>query len=234
MNPYQVGCAKFLQLLTFLLLLGSCSDSESKSSIVWNESRDGELSGDLSTPTPIAFSKGNNRVVAASTPAAAMECSQLDLSAFGGVSDQIVPWQPGHEIYTDVFTFEIPEGNTLAKIIVEKLEMQPVHTKEKYPCLPSPEESLGAFTAISHHNQIDWNSDSPLNFISTPVEYPLAGIALVNLKGIDLLEKFKSEFPYPEYAGINRPDLVVGPGKHTFWWKEGAYNTSYILNFVLE
>lgn len=231
MKQYQVRCAKFLQLLTILLLLGSCSDSKSKSSIAWDESRDGELSGDLSTPTPIIFSTGNNRVVATSTPASTMECGTFP----GGPPEPIIPYMPNHESYTDVFIFEIPEGNVLTKIVVEKLVVDPVHTNEKYPCLPkSNEESLGAFTAISHHNQIDWNSDSVLSFISLPIQYPLAGIGFAKLEGDDLLEKYRSEFPVSDYAGVNKSDLIVGPGKHTFWWKEGAYNTSYILNFILE
>ena len=234
MIQHQDKCTYFFKLLIFLIMLGSCSDSDSRSSIVWKESRDGELSGDLSAPTPIVFSKGNNRIIATSSPASAMECAPLDLSAFGGAPDYVVPWQPGHENYTDVFTFQIPEGSALKKIVVEKLVSEPVHTIEKYPCLPSSEESLGAFTAISHYDQIDWNSDSALNFISLPVQYPLAGIALLKLEEDDLLEKFKSEFPLPGYAGINKSNLVVGPGSHTFWWKEGANKMSYVLNFVLE
>ena len=35
-------------------------------------------------------------------------------------------------------------------------------------------------------------------------------------------------------GSVNSPDLVVANGTYTFWWKDGANQADYILNFVVE
>ena len=52
--------------------------------------------------------------------------------------------------------------------------------------------------------------------------------------GDDLLAKFREEFRIPGYDGVNSPDLEVVNGTYTFWWKDGANQADYILNFVIE
>ena len=66
------------------------------------------------------------------------------------------PYYLGYESYTDVFTFTLPEGQKLAQIIVENLEVEVVHTACGIPL----ESQLGAFTALAASAQIDWNSDT--------------------------------------------------------------------------
>ena len=45
---------------------------------------------------------------------------------------------------------------------------------------------------------------------------------------------FNQDFPLPGYEGINTQNLEISNGTYTFWWKEGANNTNYVLNFRVE
>ena len=73
-----------------------------------------------------------------------------------------------------------------------------------------------------------------INFISLPITYPLVGIGFAKTVNEDLLDNFQSEFPLPGYEGINTENLEISNGTYTFWWKEGANNTDYVLNFRVE
>lgn len=219
-----------LEITFIAILIFGCSKNDSSNETAWDESVNGELSGDMSNPTSLNFNEGNNRIIATSIPGAEAECTTF----VGGPPDPIIPYFPVHESYTDVFTFTIPEGKKLISILVESLEVTPVHTFEDYPCVGSLEGQAGAFTSMNNSNQIDWNSDNVINFISLPVNHPLIGMGFAKAAGEDLLEKYKGDFPLPGYEGINSPSLIVNAGTYTFWWKEGANRASYTLNFVVE
>jgi hypothetical protein len=198
--------------------------------VAWNELLDGPLSGTMSAPTPVTFLAGDNRIIGSSTPAPGAMCATFK----GGPPDPVIPYFPGHESYTDVFTFTLAANQRLVAIEVEALAVIPVHTSYDFPCIGPLESQLGAFTAINNSNQIDWNSDNVINFITLPTLYPLIGMNFAKSVGDDLLAKFKEEFPIPGYGGVNSPDLVVANGTYTFWWKDGANQADYILNFVVE
>jgi len=223
---------KYLILLTSLLFIISCEDkdeSEETSRVAWDESSDGELSGNLMEPTTITLKLGDNYIHGTSVPGESMECTTFE----GGPPDPVIPYMPNHESYTDVFTFEIPENAQLSSIIIEKLDITEIHTHEEYNCLPPTlEEQLGAYTAINNNTQIDWSSNTVQEFISLPQEYPLASHGFAKSVGEDLVTKYKLPFPIPDYD-INTSDLLIGAGNHTFWWKDGANQISYTLKFVL-
>ena len=141
---------------------------------------------------------------------------------------------PNHESYTDLISFTLSANQRLIGIKVEALEVSAVHSVDDFPCVGPVETQLGAFTAINNSNQIDWNSENVINFISLPNQHPLVGMGFAKAVGDDLLAKYRQDFPIPDYAGINTPSLDVTNGTYTFWWKEGANQTSYTLNFMVE
>lgn len=219
-----------LRLLLFVFLLTGCDkETNNNDEIAWDEATDGELSGNMSQPTNVNFSLGNNRIIATSVPGTVAMCTTFE----GGPPAPVIPFFPDHESYTDIFSFTVPSGSELTGIIVERLEVEAVHSVEDYPCVGPLENQAGAFTAINNSNQVDWNSDSVIAFISLPVNHPLIGMGFAKAEGDDLLAKYRQDFPQPGYEGINSPDLTVGPGNYTFWWKEGANRASYTLNFVI-
>lgn len=220
-------------IVLFATTFYACKDDEGEVTIdetVWNESEDGELSGDLSSPSVLTFREGNNRIIGGSVPGNEAYCTTFE----GGPEDSIIPYFPGHEAYVDVFTFTIPEGKKLASILLEDMTLTPYHLYEDCPCIGPFEDQLGAFTAINASNQIDWNSNTVVDFISLPVDHPLIGIGFTRTPGDDLLQNFREPFPMPGYDGINDSTLSIGQGTYTFWWKEGQNKTSYTLNFVVE
>ena len=222
---------KYLKLLPFFLfMITSCSSDDEDNSIAWDESIQGELSGDLLNPTSVNFQLGDNRIIGNSTPAEGAECTTFQ----GGPPVPIIPYFPNHESYTDVFTFTLAENQTLASITIEALEVSPYHQFEDFPCIGNIESQNGAFVAINNHDKIDWNSDNVINFISLPITYPLIGIGFAKTVNEDLLDNFQSDFPLQGYEGINTQNLEISNGTYTFWWKEGANNTNYVLNFRVE
>lgn len=224
---------KLLLLLSIPFFMLSCDEDpvdEPRNEIVWDESIQGELSGDLSSPTVVNFEEGNNKIIGSSTPNNEAYCTTFD----GGPTDSIIPYFPGHEVYVDAFTFTVPEGKQLTSIQVENVELTEFHKVEDYPCIGPFEDQMGAFVAMNASNQIDWNSNTVQEFIALPQQYPLIGIGFTRTPGDDLLNKFRSDFPMPGYEDVNDPNLTVGPGTYTFWWKEGQNETSYTLNFVIQ
>mgnify|MGYP007047651535 CR=1 FL=1 len=220
-----------LAVLVSSFIFGCSDDGETTpNETVWEESVNGELSGDLSAPTFLDFTEGHNRVIGTSTPGTEAYCTTFE----GGPKDSIIPYFPGHETYIDVFTFSVPKGKELVSILVDKMDMTPGHLYEDYPCIGPFEQQLGAFTAINASTEIDWNSNTVVDFISLPVEHPLIGIGFTRQAGDDLLAKYRAPFPVPGYDGINDSTLLLGEGTYTFWWKEGQNNTSYSLDFVIE
>ena len=204
-------------------------DNPTNPEIAWDESSNGELSGDLSQPTQLEFQIGNNKIYGGSVPHSEMECTTF----VGGPPEPVIAYMPQHESYTDVFSFVIPDNASLTSIIVESLSVTEVHSFEDYPCLGGGVDSqLGAFTGINNSNEIDWNSNSVLEFISFPVNHPLVGIGFAKSEGDDLLMKYKEPFPMTDFD-INTSDLVIGSGNHTFWWKDGANQIDYTLNFIV-
>lgn len=222
-----------LQLILFLAFsfFSSCSndDSSNDNGIAWDESIDGELSGNMNSPTIINLELGNNRIIGSSTPSPGAECTTFQ----GGPPDPVIPYFPNHESYTDLFSFTLPPNYRISNIIVESLEIEPIHTFEDFPCVGELNSQLGAFTAINNSNQIDWNSDNVINFISMPSQHPLVGAGFAKNVGDDLLSKYRDDFPLDGYE-INSADLEIKNGTYTFWWKEGANQANYILNFIVE
>lgn len=224
--------SKYPFILASLLVLISCEDSnesEETSRVAWDESSNGELSGNTMEPTTITLKLGDNYIHGTSVPSESMECTTFE----GGPPEPIIPYMPNHESYTDVFTFEIPDNAQLSSIIIEKLDIIEIHTHEEYNCLPPTlEDQLGAYTSINNNTQIDWSSNSVQEFISLPQEYPLIGHGFANSVGEDLVSKYILPFPISDYD-INTSDLLIDAGNYTFWWKDGANQISYTLKFVL-
>ena len=55
---------KYLKLLPFFLfVITSCSSDDEDYSTAWDESVQGELSGDLLNPKSVNFQFGNNRII---------------------------------------------------------------------------------------------------------------------------------------------------------------------------
>ena len=190
----------------------------------WDESdsSQGELSGDLANPTSLTLALGDNFIVGTSVPGPSEECMD-------NPDGTKAPYYPEHVSYTDAFTFTLAADQKLSKILVESIEMEAVHSACDLPM----ESQMGAFTALANSDQIDWTSDTFDTFVSMPVEHPLVGIAFAKAAGDDLMAQFKAGFSFGPYT---LPALAEEPsdGTYTFWWKEGANNTSYRLNFVVE
>lgn len=201
----------------------SCSDGNA-----WAESIDGPLSGNMAAPTVVFFQVGANRIIGTSTPAPGGQCAIFPGSPPAGVS-----YYPNHESYTDLVTFTLSANQRLIAIQLEVLEVTGVYTTEILPCVPALEFQRGAFTAINNSNQIDWNSDSVVNFLALPTQHPLIGLGFAKSQGEDLLAKYREPFPIPAY-NLNSPKLEVSDGTFTFWWKEGANQVSYTINFIVE
>ena len=221
---------KCIYALTLGLLFIACDKEDEYDGIAWNEAIDGELSGVMSSPTPIILRNGDNRIIGGSTPASGGECTTFE----GGPPAPVIPYFPNHESYTDLVTFTLSANQRLVGIKIEALEVSPVYSSDEYPCIGQLELQAGAFTAINNSNQIDWNSDNVINFISLPVQHPLKGMGFAKSVGDDLLAKYRQDFPLPGYEGINTPSLDVSNGTYTFWWKEGQNQTSYTLNFMVD
>lgn len=219
----------FMLMLTLSLIV-SCDKEEVYNGIAWDETINGELSGIMSSPTLIELRLGNNRIIGTSTPAAGAQCTTFE----GGPPAPVIPFFPNHESYTDLFTFTLSSNQRLASIEIESLEIDVIHSYDDFPCVGALENQLGAFTAINNSNQIDWNSDNVINFISLPQQHPLIGAGFAKSTGEDLLTKYRGAFPLSGYDDINSSNLEVSNGTYTFWWKEGANQTSYTLNFVVE
>lgn len=215
-------------ILTFSFFSG-CNKEDSYNGIAWDESIDGELSGNMKFPTIIKLELGNNRIIGSSTPSTGAQCTTFE----GGPPVPIIPFFPNHESYTDLFSFTLPSNHRISNIIVESLEIEPIHAFEDFPCVGELNSQLGAFTAINNSNQIDWNSDNVINFISMPSEHPLIGAGFAKNVGDDLLSKYRDNFPLDGYE-INSPGLEINNGTYTFWWKEGANQANYTLNFIVE
>lgn len=212
------------------LLFIACDKEDEYDGIAWNEAIDGELSGVMSSPTIVNFRAGDNKIIGTSTPASGAQCTTFE----GGPPVPVIPFFPNHESYTDLISFTLSANQRLIGIKVEALEVSAVHSVDDFPCVGPVETQLGAFTAINNSNQIDWNSENVINFISLPNQYPLVGMGFAKAVGDDLLAKYRQDFPIPDYAGINTPSLDVTNGTYTFWWKEGANQTNYTLNFMVE
>jgi hypothetical protein len=68
--------SKYLKLLPFfLLMISSCSSDDEDNNIAWDESIQGELSGELINPTSVNFQFGDNRIIGSSTPTEGAECT---------------------------------------------------------------------------------------------------------------------------------------------------------------
>ena len=210
--------------------LGCVNDKVVPTKVAWNESTDGKLSGDLMAPTPVKFIVGNNKIIGSSTPNSKGYCTTFP----GGPPAPIIPYFPGHEVYTDAFTFKVPAGKKLVAILVENLELEEFHKFADYPCVGAFKSQSGAFVAMNASSQIDWNSNTVQDFIALPTKYPLIGIGFTRTAGDNLLQKFRGVFPLPGYENVNNPNLTVEKGTYTFWWKEGQNKTKYTLNFVIE
>lgn len=221
---------KSIYALALGLLFIACDKEDEYDGIAWNEAIDGELSGEMSSPTIVNFRAGDNKIIGTSTPAIGAQCTTFE----GGPPVPVIPFFPNHESYTDLISFTLSANQRLIGIKVEALEVSAVHSVDDFPCVGPVETQLGAFTAINNSNQIDWNSENVINFISLPNQHPLVGMGFAKAVGDDLLTKYRQDFPIPDYAGINTPSLNVTNGTYTFWWKEGANQTSYTLNFMVE
>ena len=221
---------KLFPLLLFLFLVACNSSDDSYSGIAWDEEVDGELSGELLSPSFVSLQVGDNRIIGSSTPAEGAMCTTFE----GGPPVPIIPYFPNHESYVDVFSFNLSENERLVSITVESLDVSPFHNFEDFPCIGSFEEQNGAFVAINNSDKIDWNSDNVINFISLPVTYPLIGIGFAKSVNENILNSFRQDFPLPGYEGVNNENLDISNGTYTFWWKEGANNADYTLNFVVE
>ena len=190
----------------------------------WDESNadQGELSGDTMKPTSIVLEIGDNYIVGTSVPGAKQEC----IPAPDGSK---TPYYPVHATYTDAFTFSLPLDQKLTKIEVKELTVEQVHDA----CGAPLDQQLGAFTALADSDKIDWDSDTFENFVKLPQENTLVGAAFAKAAGDDLLAQYKAGF---SLGPFNIPALAEDPsnGVYTFWWKEGANKTSYVLNFVVE
>ena len=221
---------KSIYAILLVLIFSACNKDDEYDGITWNESVDGELSGDMSSPTIVTFRSGDNKIIGTSTPVSGAQCTTFQ----GGPPEPIIPFFPNHESYTDLISFTLGINQRLKSIRVESLEVTPVHSVDDFPCVGQLELQMGAFTAINNSNQIDWNSDNVINFISLPNQFPLVGMGFAKAIGDDLLAKYREDFPLPGYNGINTPNLDITNGTYTFWWKEGANQTSYTLNFIVE
>ena len=221
---------KSIYALALGFLFIACDKEDEYDGIAWNEAIDGELSGEMSSPTIVNFRAGDNKIIGTSTPASGAQCTTFE----GGPPVPVIPFFPNHESYTDLISFTLSANQRLIGIKVEALEVSAVHSVDDFPCVGPVETQLGAFTAINNSNQIDWNSENVINFISLPNQHPLVGMGFAKAVGDDLLAKYRQDFPIPDYAGINTPSLDVTNGTYTFWWKEGANQTSYTLNFMVE
>ena len=191
--------------------------------IAWDESdsAQGELSGNPSSPTPITLSVGDNYIVGTSVP-------NTDEICIDNPDGSQAPYYPGHETYTDVITFTLPEGQTLTNIIVESLTVEAVHSACGIPM----EMQLGAFTAIAASDQIDWNSDTFENFVKLPEAYPLIGAGFAKTEGTDLMSLYQAGFMFGPFS-IEALAELPSNGTYSFRWKEGANHTTYRLNFVV-
>ena len=221
---------KSILVLALGLVFIACDKEDEYNGIAWNEATDGELSGTMSSPTPITLRNGDNRIIGTSTPASGAQCTTFE----GGPPAPVIPFFPNHESYTDLISFTLNANQRLIGIKVEALEVTPVHSVDDFPCVGQLDLQMGAFTAINNSNQIDWNSENVINFISLPNQHPLVGMGFAKAVGDDLLAKYRQDFPLPGYEGINTPSLDVTDGTYTFWWKEGANQASYTLNFMVE
>lgn len=192
----------------------SCENDEVYDGIEWDESVDGELSGNMPAPTMIELRLGDSKIIGTSTPAAGAQSTTFE----GGPPVPIIPFFPNHESYTDLITFTLSKNQRLTKIIVESFEVEPIHKFEDFPCVGELELQLGAFTAINNSNQIDWNSDNVINFISMPQQHQLIGAGFAKRVGDDLLSKYRGAFPLEGYE-INSADLEITNGTYTFCGK---------------
>jgi len=223
MNRYTV--ILFAATLTFGL--PACGDDgeegDGASGVLWDETDPayGELSGDLSMPTSVTLSVGDNVIVGGSVPGDTEECIQ-------GPEGPPAPYYQGHTSYTDAITFTLPAGHTLTAITVEALTVEAVHTA----CDTPMEEQLGAFTALAASDQIDWDSDTFDNFVKLPEQHPLIGAGFAKTEGSDLLALYQAGFGFGPYA-VDALAALPTDGTFTFWWKEGANRTEYQLNFVV-
>lgn len=221
----------YFKLFLLIVLSVSCNSSDDVySDIAWDEEVNGELSGDLLNPSSVSLKVGDNRIIGNSIPAEGAMCTTFE----GGPPVPIIPYFPNHESYVDVFSFNLSENERLVSITVESLEMSPFHTFEDFPCVGNFEDQNGAFVAINNSDKIDWDSDNVINFISLPVTYPLIGIGFAKNINENLLNNFRQDFPLPGYEGVNDENLDITNGTYTFWWKEGANNADYALNFIVE
>ena len=194
------------------------------SAVTWDESdsAQGELSGDLGNPTQITLNVGDNHIIGTSVPGATEEC----IDAPDGSK---APYYPEHASYTDAFSFTLGANQKLVAIIVESIEVEAVHSACGLPL----ESQFGAFTALAASDKIDWNSDTFENFVQLPSENPLVGAGFAKSVGDDLLAQYKAGFNFGPYS-IEALAADPSDGTYTFWWKEGANNASYTLNFVVE
>ena len=191
--------------------------------VAWDESdsAQGELSGDPANPTSVTLSVGDNFIIGTSVPNTEEVC-------IDNPDGSQVPYYPGHETYTDMITFTLPEDQILTNIIVESLSVEAVHSA----CGTPMEMQLGAFTALTASAQIDWNSDTFENFVKLPEAYPLIGAGFAKTQGTDLMSLYQAGFAFGPYS-IDALSPLPSNGTYTFWWKEGANNASYRLNFVV-
>lgn len=222
----------FVSLLSIIAIaLSSCDDDADTppnmqrtiEGLTWSESDadQGELSGDTMSPTEVTLSVGNNIIIGTSVPNSEERC-------IDNPDGSKTPYYPGHETYTDVITFTLPEDQQLTNIMIEELTVEAVHEACGIPL----DMQLGAFTALAATSRIDWNSDTFENFVKLPEMYPLVGAGFAKNQGSDLLSLYRSGFGFGPYAIDPIAELPSG-GTYTFWWKEGANRTAYRLNFIV-
>lgn len=222
-----------LTAMTLCLTLGACSDDndsaaapatgDETTSVLWDETDPdfGELSGDLAAPTSVTLAVGDNIIVGGSVPGDIEECVQ-------GPEGPPAPYYPGHASYTDAFTFTLPAGHTLTAIHIEALTAVAVHSA----CDTPMDMQLGAFTGLAASDQIDWTSDTFEEFVKLPEAHPLVAAGFAKEEGTDLMASYQAGFAFGPYA-IEALSELPTDGAFTFWWKEGANETEYRLNFVV-
>jgi hypothetical protein len=192
-----------LRVLAVLAVLGA-STSSAFGGIIWDESVNGQLSTNPSSPTALTVFPGANQVIG---------------SSFGPLNN---PLAPNLAADADIFSFTVPAGYRLTAINIISV----VDT----PSPSNPTTTDLAFVAVQTGSRIT-STTSPAALLGSTLFGSGSTVPHYPGTGEDLLPAMAGPPTLVGGSGFTPP---LGPGTYTFWVQEGNGSVAYNFSFQID
>ena len=180
--------------------------------VLWNEASQGDLSGDLATPTDVGMLGVGSHTVSGKSTA-------------GRVEDLTIAEAPAYpNLDADVWKLTIPSGHYLNKIMLASYATSNPHN---HTGGTGGTPGGGAFFAVQSGGQVTAVIPDGSDLLGGTLigEMPGAQQADNVLDNLGAGLFSSAPFNVPTFSG------ALGAGTYTFWYQEGPMDTRYTLDF---